>query len=108
MTYQRYRLIRNVVPKVAAWLPKVGFRRGFFQPSSPMAAWSSIGKRTANPAYATFEEKLKGSIEPGKLADFVILSQNLMAVPDDKILETTALATFVGGMKVYSAPGSRF
>jgi predicted amidohydrolase YtcJ len=62
---------------------------------------------TANPAYATFEEKIKGSIEPGKLADFVILSQDLMTIPDDRILETRPVATYVGGRKVFSAPGNK-
>jgi len=63
---------------------------------------------TRNPAYATFEEKVKGSIEPGMLADFVILNQDVMTVPDDKILETHPLATFVGGKKVYAAENASF
>jgi hypothetical protein len=63
---------------------------------------------TANPAYATFEEKLKGSIEPGKLADFVILPRDIMTVPDDRILSTQPVATYVGGRKVFSVPNSEF
>jgi predicted amidohydrolase YtcJ len=77
-------------------------------PAEKISRQEALRIFTANPGYATFEEKAKGIIEPGKLADFVILSQDLMTVPDDKILEITALATFVGGKKVYSAPGSRF
>lgn len=63
---------------------------------------------TVNPAFATFEEESKGAIAPGMLADFVVLNQDIMTVPDEKILETHPLATFVGGVKVYAAEHSNF
>jgi predicted amidohydrolase YtcJ len=63
---------------------------------------------TVNPAFATFEEDVKGGIAPGMLADFVVLNQDIMTVPDEKILETHPLATFVGGKKVYAAEHSNF
>lgn len=63
---------------------------------------------TINGAYLTFEENVKGSIEPGKLADFVILNQALMTVPDDQILATHALATYLGGKEVFSRKDSGF
>jgi predicted amidohydrolase YtcJ len=63
---------------------------------------------TTNPAYATFQEKVRGQIASGMLADFVVLNQDLMSVPDEQILATHALATFVGGRKMYSAPGSPY
>jgi predicted amidohydrolase YtcJ len=62
---------------------------------------------TANPAYATFEEKIKGSIETGKLADFVILSKDIMTVPDDQILSIQPVATYVAGNRVFSVPGNK-
>lgn len=52
-------------------------------------------------AQASFMEDEVGSIEPGKLADFVVLSQDIMTVPVERILETTILKTFVGGRLVY-------
>ena len=76
-------------------------------PAEKISRQEALRIFTSNPAYATFEEKIKGSIMPGMLADFVILSQDLMTVPDDRILETRPVATYVGGRKVFSAPNSK-
>jgi predicted amidohydrolase YtcJ len=63
---------------------------------------------TINNAYLTYEEKIKGSIEPGKLADFLILSQDILTVPEEQIRSTQPLATYVGGQKVFSKDGGGF
>jgi predicted amidohydrolase YtcJ len=52
---------------------------------------------TYNNAFATWEEKMKGSIEPGKLADFLVLSGDFMTIPEDEILKLRPMATYVGG-----------
>lgn len=57
---------------------------------------------TLNNAWLTFEEQLKGSIETGKLADFVILSDDLLTVPEEQIKTITPVATYVGGRRVFS------
>jgi predicted amidohydrolase YtcJ len=57
---------------------------------------------TIGGAYLTREESQKGSLEPGKLADFIVLSGNLLAVPDEQILQTNVLKTYLGGELVYS------
>jgi predicted amidohydrolase YtcJ len=59
--------------------------------------------------YATLigEAASKGSIEPGKLADFAILSDDILTVPAERLLKTTALATYVGGKQVYRRAGAR-
>ncbi len=54
------------------------------------------------PAYAAFQEKDKGSIEAGKLADFTVLSQDIMKIPEAEILETRNDMTVIGGEIIYS------
>jgi predicted amidohydrolase YtcJ len=55
------------------------------------------------PAYAAFEEKLRGSIEPGKLADFTVVSGDIMKLPEAEILKTRNLMTIIGGEIIYEA-----
>jgi len=54
-------------------------------------------------AYLTFEEDVKGSIEPGKLADFAVLSGDILTVEEDSIPDLTPVLTIVGGRIVYDA-----
>ena len=60
---------------------------------------------TINGAYLSFEENIKGSIEPGKLADFVVISKDFLACPEDEIKEIEALLTVVGGKVTHRKPG---
>jgi predicted amidohydrolase YtcJ len=59
---------------------------------------------TINYARLTGEADIKGSIENGKLADFVVLSDDILTVAERSIVEMKALATFVGGKEVYRDP----
>ena len=52
-------------------------------------------------AYANFEDTVKGSIEMGKFADFTVLEEDIMKIPQDSIPGVKALATFIDGVKVY-------
>ncbi len=63
---------------------------------------------TVNNAYMTFEETVKGSIEAGKLADFLILSADLMTVPEAEIPAIHPLATYVDGINRYKATEANF
>ena len=56
---------------------------------------------TINNAYLMFEENTKGSLEPGKLADLVVLSDDIMTCPEDRIRDMTVLMTMVNGKMVF-------
>jgi predicted amidohydrolase YtcJ len=56
---------------------------------------------TKKAAYASFDEDFKGTLEPGKLADFVVLSEDITAIDPVKIWDTKVLQTYVGGKKIY-------
>ncbi len=58
---------------------------------------------TLNGAYLTFEAEKKGSIEAGKWADLVVLEDDLLTLPEDRIRDLTIRVTIVGGRLVYEA-----
>ncbi|MCX6614923.1 MAG: amidohydrolase family protein, partial [Acidobacteria bacterium] len=58
---------------------------------------------TRNAAFALFEEKTRGSLEPGKLADMVVLSDDLLTCPEDRLRQIQAALTMVDGRIVHEA-----
>lgn len=75
---------------------------GGYEPEEKMTRQQALRSYTLDAAYGAFEETIKGSIEVGKLADFAILSKDIMVVPENEILETTVEMTILGGKVVYS------
>jgi hypothetical protein len=68
-----------------------------------MSRLDALKSYTINAAYAGFEEGLKGSLKPGKLADVTVLSKDILTVPDREILSAKVLYTIVGGRVLYTA-----
>jgi predicted amidohydrolase YtcJ len=68
-----------------------------FYPDQRMGRLEALKSYTWNNAYAAFEEKLKGSLEVGKLADITVLSKDITTIPEDDILTTDVVYTVVGG-----------
>jgi predicted amidohydrolase YtcJ len=83
-----------------------GFTGEGWHPEQAVTREQALKMFTAWPAYAAFEEKDKGSIEPGKLADLTVLSADIMKIPEPEILKTRCKMTIVGGEIAYEAPSS--
>ena len=69
----------------------------YFQPQEVYSRERALYSYTMGNAIAAFEEDIKGSITPGKLADLTVLSQNILTVSDDDIMDTEIVMTIVGG-----------
>ncbi|MBI3079711.1 MAG: amidohydrolase [Deltaproteobacteria bacterium] len=87
-----------VTRQTAAW--------GARGPEQRVTVAEALRMYTTGSAYVAFEEGVKGSIEPGKLADLVVLSDDLLTVPTDRIKDVKPVKTMLGGRWVYEAPGS--
>jgi len=75
-------------------------------PQQKVTVDEAIKVWTLDGAYTTFEEKIKGSITPGKLADFVVLEKDPRKVAPNTIKDIRLEATYLAGEKVYTAPAN--
>ena len=72
-----------------------------YQMNNALTREEALRGMTIWAAKSNFEEKEKGSLEPGKFADFIILDKDIMKAGDNELLQVTILKTFLGGEKVY-------
>lgn len=79
------------------------FPENGFNPENALSREETLRGMTIWAAYANFEDNEKGSLEPGKFADFIFIDQDIMNVDIHKVPETKVLQTFIGGKEVYSA-----
>ncbi|MCB1203681.1 MAG: amidohydrolase [Verrucomicrobiae bacterium] len=76
---------------------------GTLHPEQVITRADAIRLYTINNAWLTFEEKEKGSLEPGKLADFIVIDRDLLECPVDEVKDTRVKQTWLGGKQVFAA-----
>ncbi len=79
---------------------------GGWQPEDRMSRAEALRAFTLDASYAAFEESQKGSLEVGKLADFIVIDRDIMTCEPRAILETKVLQTIIGGETVYRRSGT--
>jgi len=79
-----------------------GYPEAGFQMENALSREQALKAMTIWAAKANFDEKQKGSLEPGKFADFVILEKDIMKIPEIELPLTKVLSTFIGGESVYT------
>ncbi len=82
-----------------------GWPEGGWHPEQILTREQALRMFTIDAAFAAFEENIKGSLSPGKLADMVVLSKDILTIPAKEILQTDVVMTVLGGRIVYQKPG---
>jgi predicted amidohydrolase YtcJ len=104
------RSINPYNPFLGMWTTIVRRPRGADAPLHPeqnLSREQAIRLYTINNAFLTFEESKKGSLEPGKLADFVVLDRDILSCPVDEVKDIKVEATYLGGARVYVRPAGK-
>jgi len=79
-----------------------GVPPGGYEPEQKMKREQALRSYTLSAAFGAFEENIKGSIDPGKYADFTVFDLDIMTIPEDDLLKTKVLMTIVNGEVVYA------
>jgi predicted amidohydrolase YtcJ len=77
---------------------------GGWYPENRLTTEAALRHFTRDGAYASFDEAIKGTLAPGKLADFVVLSANILDLPPERILDAKVLLTVMGGRDTFRSP----
>lgn len=97
------RNIYHAITRASADEPAKGWHRG-----EALTLEEAIRAYTINPAYASHQEAIKGSITPGKLADLVVISMDILTAPPERLLDAKVVMTVFGGRIIFeegTAPG---
>ena len=91
----------NPLPSFYASVTRKMKDGALFYPEQKMTREEALKSYTLNAAFAAFEENIKGSLAPGKLADITVFSRDIMTCPEDEILGAQVAATIIGGKVLY-------
>jgi predicted amidohydrolase YtcJ len=81
-----------------------GTPAGGWYPAGRISVEAALRHFTRDGTYATFDDDVRGSLAPGKLADFAVLSKDILTVEPAEILKTRVLLTVMGGKETYRDP----
>jgi hypothetical protein len=95
--------LRGIHVAVTRTTPR-GTPPGGWYPEGRISVEAALRHYTRDGAYASFDEEVRGTLTAGKLADFVVLSKDILTVPPAEILTTKVLRTVMGGQDTYRAP----
>jgi predicted amidohydrolase YtcJ len=93
------------IPSYYATVSRVLEDGSVFFPDQRMTRMEALRSYTINGAFAGFEEGIKGSLTPGKLADITVLSKNILTIPEEEIPTAEVVYTIVGGEVKYAKDG---
>ena len=102
--FDSYSSINPYNPFLGMWtvITRKTERGAIIEPSQAISRKEALKMYTINNAYGTFEEDVKGSIEPGKLADLIVIDKDFLTCHEDSIRTIQVEMTMVGGRMVYS------
>ncbi len=103
-----FRSINQYNPFLGMWITLKRQPRWTNQPlhsEQAITREQAIRLYTINNAYLTFEEEEKGSLEKGKLADFIILKKDILTCPEEEVKNIEVERTYLGGKLIYQSPG---
>ena len=96
-------VLRGVYCAVTRMTPEATPAGGWY-PKNRISVEAALRHFTRDAAYASFDENEKGTLTSGKLADFVVLSEDILTNPPERILKARVVLTVMGGRETYRAP----
>ena len=96
----------NPMPNIHLLVTRINARGDVVTPEERLSVTDALRVYSLFPAYAGFEEKTKGSLEPGKLADLVVLSDDVLTIPPARLAQVKVDVTIVDGRVRYERPQS--